>query len=73
MDMLKGMNGALDYIENNLDGHIDLGEVAKRAYCSSIISNGCLLFIRTYDIRLYPQAAFDNGGFGSEEPGYESD
>ncbi|MCT1577286.1 AraC family transcriptional regulator [Oceanobacillus kimchii] len=34
MDMMKGMNKALDYIEVNLDSHIDLKEVAKRAYCS---------------------------------------
>lgn len=34
MDMLRGFNQALDYIENNLDGQIDLKEVAKRAYSS---------------------------------------
>ncbi|MBD8069627.1 AraC family transcriptional regulator [Bacillus sp. PS06] len=34
MDMLKGMNEALTYIEDHLDGCIDLKEVAKRAYCS---------------------------------------
>ncbi|MBP2078782.1 AraC family transcriptional regulator [Oceanobacillus polygoni] len=34
MDMLKGMNDSLSYIEDNLDSHIDLEEVAKRAYCS---------------------------------------
>ncbi|HIV81267.1 MAG TPA: AraC family transcriptional regulator [Candidatus Salinicoccus merdavium] len=34
MDMLKGFNRALDYIEDNLDGQIDLKEVAKRAYSS---------------------------------------
>nr|WP_149472768.1 AraC family transcriptional regulator [Oceanobacillus polygoni] len=32
--MLKGMNDSLSYIEDNLDSHIDLEEVAKRAYCS---------------------------------------
>lgn len=32
--MLKGMNEALHYIEENLDGKIDLKEVAKRAFCS---------------------------------------
>lgn len=32
--MLKGMNEALHYIEENLDSKIDLKEVAKRAYCS---------------------------------------
>lgn len=32
--MLKGMNAALTYIEDHLDSHIDLKEVAKRAYCS---------------------------------------
>ncbi|WP_019156552.1 AraC family transcriptional regulator [Robertmurraya massiliosenegalensis] len=32
--MLKGMNEALSYIEDHLDSHIDLKEVAKRAYCS---------------------------------------
>ena len=30
MDMLKGFNRALDYIEDNLDGQIDLKEVAKK-------------------------------------------
>lgn len=34
MGMLKGMNAALTYIEDHLDSHIDLKEVAKRAYCS---------------------------------------
>lgn len=32
--MLKGMNEALNFIEDNLDSHIDLKEVATRAYCS---------------------------------------
>lgn len=34
MDMLKGMNDALGYIEENLDKHILLAEVAEKAYCS---------------------------------------
>ncbi|MFA9557746.1 helix-turn-helix domain-containing protein [Evansella sp. AB-rgal1] len=34
MDMLKGMNDALHYIEENLDNTIDLHEVAKIAFCS---------------------------------------
>ncbi|MBM7095149.1 AraC family transcriptional regulator [Bacillus sp. H-16] len=34
MDMLKGMNDALSYIEENLGEHIDLKEVAKIALCS---------------------------------------
>ncbi len=34
MDMLKGMNEALNYIEKELDGTIDLKEVAKKAFCS---------------------------------------
>lgn len=34
MDMLKGMNEALNYIEENLDNHISLKEVAKRAFSS---------------------------------------
>ncbi|MDQ0185696.1 GyrI-like domain-containing protein [Cytobacillus kochii] len=32
--MLKGMNEALNYIEDHLESHIDLKDVAKRAYCS---------------------------------------
>lgn len=32
--MLKGMNQALNYIEENLDNTIDLNEVATRAFCS---------------------------------------
>lgn len=35
MDWLDKMNGALDYIENNLSGEIHLEEVARRACCSS--------------------------------------
>lgn len=34
MDMLRGFNQALDYIEDNLENQIDLKEVAKRAYSS---------------------------------------
>jgi len=35
MDWLTRMNQAIDYIEMNLDGEIDLSEVARRACCSS--------------------------------------
>lgn len=35
MDWLKGLNEAMKYIEENLDGAIDLDTAAKRAYCSS--------------------------------------
>ncbi|MCM3769089.1 AraC family transcriptional regulator [Priestia aryabhattai] len=34
MDMLKGLNEALRYIEKNLAQNIDFKEAAKRAYCS---------------------------------------
>ncbi|MBU7008786.1 AraC family transcriptional regulator [Phosphitispora fastidiosa] len=34
MDSLKNMNHALNYIEENLDGDIDLKEVARLALCS---------------------------------------
>ena len=34
MDSLKNMNGALNYIEENLDGDIDLKEIARLALCS---------------------------------------
>jgi AraC family transcriptional regulator len=34
MDMLKGMNDALNYIEENLSNHIDLKVVAKIGLCS---------------------------------------
>lgn len=34
MDSIKNMNKALSYIEENLDGDIDLNEVAKIALCS---------------------------------------
>ena len=34
MDSLKKMNDALNYIEENLDGEIDLKEVARLAFCS---------------------------------------
>lgn len=32
--MLKGMNMALDYTEENSENYMDLKEVAKRTYCS---------------------------------------
>lgn len=35
MDWLEKMNGALDYIEDNLTGEIHLEEAAKQACCSS--------------------------------------
>lgn len=34
MDSLKRMNEALNYIEENLDGEVDLKKVAKLAFCS---------------------------------------
>jgi AraC family transcriptional regulator len=34
MDSLKGMNDALNYIEENLDNDIDFKEVARLAFCS---------------------------------------
>lgn len=34
MDLLANLNGALNYIEENLTGDIDLKEAARRAYCS---------------------------------------
>ncbi|GIP36139.1 hypothetical protein J2TS4_53490 [Paenibacillus sp. J2TS4] len=35
MDWLERMNRAMDYIELNLAGEIELSEVARRACCSS--------------------------------------
>lgn len=35
MDWLKRINGAIDYIEDNLSGDIDYEEIAKLAYCST--------------------------------------
>ncbi len=35
MDWLDKMNGALNYIEDNLSGEIHLEEAARRACCSS--------------------------------------
>lgn len=34
MDWLQRMNGAIDYIEDNLTGDVDFEEVAKIACCS---------------------------------------
>lgn len=34
MYLLKKMNGALNYIEENLTNDIDFKEVARRAFCS---------------------------------------
>lgn len=35
MDWLERMNGVLDYIENNLEGNIEMAEISKRASCSN--------------------------------------
>lgn len=35
MDWIEKLNEALDYIEANLDGEIDVGLAAKKALCSS--------------------------------------
>lgn len=35
MDWLERMNRAMDYIESNLAGEIELSEIARRACCSS--------------------------------------
>lgn len=34
MDLLKNMNGAIEYIEENLTNSIDFKEVARKAFCS---------------------------------------
>lgn len=34
MDVLNQFNRAIDYIEDNLDGQIDIEEAAKKAYSS---------------------------------------
>ncbi|GIO26289.1 AraC family transcriptional regulator [Ornithinibacillus bavariensis] len=34
MDLLKNMNGALEYIEENLTNEIDFKEISRRAFCS---------------------------------------
>ena len=34
MNLLRNMNGALQYIEENLTNNVDFREVARRAFCS---------------------------------------
>ncbi len=51
MDWLDKMNGALNYIEDNLSGEIHLEEVARRAPVPALISSGCFLLWQMFPSR----------------------
>lgn len=53
MDWLEKMNGALDYIEDNLMGNIDVTELAKRACCSSFNFQRMFSFIADVSLADY--------------------
>jgi AraC family transcriptional regulator len=46
MDLLKNMNRAIQYIEENLTHDIDFKEVAKSLAAPNIILKGCFLFLQ---------------------------
>lgn len=46
MDWIEKLNEALDYIEANLDGEIDVGLAAKRRFVLPFISSACLRISR---------------------------
>jgi AraC family transcriptional regulator len=70
MDLLKNMNGALNYIEENLIGDIDFKEVARLAFCSEYHFKRMFSFLAGVTLSEYIRrrrltlAAFDltNGG-----------
>ncbi len=51
MDLLKSMNRALKYIEENLTNDIDFQEAAKLAFCSNIILKGCFPSFQVFHYR----------------------
>lgn len=53
MDWLERMNSALDYIEENLDGTIEMDEVAKRAGCSNFNFQRMFSFIADVSLADY--------------------
>jgi AraC family transcriptional regulator len=49
MDLLKNMNDALTYIEENLENDLDMAQVAKIARCSEFhFKKNVFLFSRDY-------------------------
>lgn len=46
VDLLKSMNEAIKYIEENLTNEIDFKEVARLAYCSEFHFKRCFLFLQ---------------------------
>lgn len=55
MDLLKNMNGAIKFIEENLTNEIDFKEVARLAYCSEYHFKRMFSFpCRYFTIRVYP-------------------
>ncbi|SHJ76916.1 AraC family transcriptional regulator [Hathewaya proteolytica DSM 3090] len=52
-DWLEKMNDALNYIEDNLDGNIDMGQVARQACCSSFNFQRMFSFITDIPIGEY--------------------
>ncbi|MBE5966098.1 MAG: AraC family transcriptional regulator [Lachnospiraceae bacterium] len=47
------MNGVMDYIENNLDGNIEMDEIAKRANCSNFNFQRMFSFIADISLADY--------------------
>lgn len=55
MDLLKSMNGAIKYVEENLTNEIDLKEVARLAFCFEYHFNKDVFVpCRYFPIRVYP-------------------
>ncbi|OPA79159.1 AraC family transcriptional regulator [Paenibacillus selenitireducens] len=70
MDLLKNMNGAIKYIEENLTNEIDFKEVARRAFCSEYYFKRMFSFLAGITLSEYIRrrrltlAAFELHGSG---------
>lgn len=65
MDWLKGLNEAMKYIEENLEGAIDLDTAGKTSLLFVVlVSEDVLLFNRPSSFRVYPQAPYDKSRAG---------
>jgi AraC family transcriptional regulator len=51
MDLLKNMNGAIKYIEENLTNDIDFKEVARWLSAPNTILKGCFPFLQVLRYR----------------------
>ena len=48
MDLLKNMNSAIRFIEENLTNEIDFKEAARRLIARNIILRGCFPFLQGF-------------------------